>query len=237
MITTFPDLLARQVRTDGSRPLVTFYDDATGERVELSVLTYANWVAKTAGLLQDELELGRGARVRMDLPTHWLAPVWLGAVWSVGGVAVTAGPADAVVCGPDGVAEAAAAGVPAVALSLRPMGARFADPLPAGVLDYGVAVWGQPDAFVAWEQPEASDDAWVTDGRAWTQAEVCALRVPGLGPGDRLLTDVAPTSPDGPATLLGPLAEGGGTVWVRHPDDERWGRRAEEERTVVTLRA
>ena len=53
--TTFPAALAGQLRTDAARPLVTFYDDATGERVELSVTTYANWVAKTAGLVQDEL--------------------------------------------------------------------------------------------------------------------------------------------------------------------------------------
>ncbi len=45
---TFSDVLTRQLRADSGRPLVTFYDDATGERVELSVTTYANWVAKAA---------------------------------------------------------------------------------------------------------------------------------------------------------------------------------------------
>ena len=50
---TFPRMLADQVRRSAGRPVVTFYDDATGERVELSAATYANWVAKTAGLLQD----------------------------------------------------------------------------------------------------------------------------------------------------------------------------------------
>ena len=54
---TFPAALAATLRTDPGRPLVTFYDDATGERVELSVATYANWVAKTAGLVQDELDV------------------------------------------------------------------------------------------------------------------------------------------------------------------------------------
>ena len=42
------DLLRSALAADPGRPLVTFYDDATGERVELSVATFANWVAKTA---------------------------------------------------------------------------------------------------------------------------------------------------------------------------------------------
>ena len=63
---------------------MTFYDDRTGERVELSVATYANWVAKTASLLQDELGLEHGDRLLLDLPPHWLGPVWLGAAWSLG---------------------------------------------------------------------------------------------------------------------------------------------------------
>src|SRR3954452_11141926 len=81
---TFPGALSALLRRAPARPLVTFYDDATGERVELSVATYANWVAKTAGLLQDELGVDRGGVVLVDLPTHWLGPVWLGAAWRLG---------------------------------------------------------------------------------------------------------------------------------------------------------
>src|SRR5690606_31992912 len=44
-------LLEPILRGSGSaRPLITFYDDATGERIELSGVTTANWVAKTANL-------------------------------------------------------------------------------------------------------------------------------------------------------------------------------------------
>jgi uncharacterized protein (TIGR03089 family) len=50
-VTVFAAVLADLLRRDPGRPLVTFYDDATGERVELSVATYANWVAKTSSLL------------------------------------------------------------------------------------------------------------------------------------------------------------------------------------------
>ena len=81
-MTTFRDLLAARLRSRPGDPLVTFYDDVTGERTELSVATYANWVAKTASLLVDELGLDRGDRLLVDLPAHWLGPVFLGAAWS-----------------------------------------------------------------------------------------------------------------------------------------------------------
>ena len=44
-------LLAR----DPMGPRITYYDDATGERIELSAVTLANWAAKTANLLREEL--------------------------------------------------------------------------------------------------------------------------------------------------------------------------------------
>src|SRR3546814_18600147 len=93
MATTFPDLLATLLRSDPGRPLVTFYDDATGERVELSVATYANWVAKASSLLVEELDLERGQRILVDLPTHWLGPVFLGAAWNAGLVVAFSGDA------------------------------------------------------------------------------------------------------------------------------------------------
>ncbi|MFC6345537.1 TIGR03089 family protein, partial [Nocardioides hankookensis] len=106
-MSTFSDVLARQLRTDPGSPLVTFYDEATGERVELSTTTYANWVAKTASLLVEEHDLERGQRLVVDLPTHWLGTVFLGAAWSVGLVVVGPddGDPDAVVCGPASVAR------------------------------------------------------------------------------------------------------------------------------------
>src|SRR3954468_9752751 len=112
-MTTFPAALAALLGREPARPLVTFYDDVSGERVELSVATYANWVAKTASLAQDELDAGRGGLLLVDLPTHWLGAVWLGAAWSLG-MCVTddstlAGEAYLVVCGPDRVQEYGAA--------------------------------------------------------------------------------------------------------------------------------
>ena len=236
---TFPQLLADEVRRSGSRPLVTFYDDDSGERVELSVVTYANWVAKTAGVLQDEIGLERGDTVLVDLPAHWLAPVWLGACWSTG-AAVTADPtsgSDLVVCGPAGIERYAGSGRPVVALSLLPMGQRFRQPLPQGVTDFGAVVWGQPDAFVAYDPPEAADTAWL-GATAPIQAQLLteAAAHPWGAPGTRLLTDVPSVSEDGLLAFLGPLLGGGGTVWVAHPDPDVWDRRAEIEQVTAVSR-
>jgi uncharacterized protein (TIGR03089 family) len=239
---TFSAVLADQLRANPSRPLVTFYDDSTGERVELSVVTYTNWVAKTAGLLQDELEVERGGTVLVELPPHWLAPVWLGAAWTLG-LAVTADPADAagadlVVCGPTGVDRHASADVPVVALSLLPMGARFATPLPDGVVDYGAVVWGQPDSFVPFDPPAADDVAWLGPDGPATQAQLLAqaAEAPTSAPGTRLITDAVPSSRAGVEHLLAPLLGGGGTVWVAHPDPARWQHHAESEQATVQLR-
>ncbi|TDC58029.1 TIGR03089 family protein, partial [Actinomadura sp. KC345] len=69
---------------DPSNPLVTFYDDASGERVELSARTFDNWVAKTANFLVDGLAAEPGTRAVLVLPPHWQTPVWLMACWSAG---------------------------------------------------------------------------------------------------------------------------------------------------------
>jgi uncharacterized protein (TIGR03089 family) len=199
-------------------------------------------VAKTAGLVQDELDVERGGLVLIDLPTHWLGAVWLGAAWSLG-LRVTddralLDGADLVVCGPDGLDALAAVAdrVPVVALSLRPLGARFATALPPGVVDYGAVVLGQPDVFVPYDPPAGDDVGWVDPAGERTQAELMSAQV-DRSPGVRLLTDVNPCTGAGLATLVGPLASGGGTVWVRHPDESGWSKRYDAERATGELRA
>jgi uncharacterized protein (TIGR03089 family) len=241
---TFPAALAAVLRSAPARPLVTFYDDATGERVELSVTTYANWVAKTAGLVQDELDVTRGALVLVDLPTHWLGAVWLGAAWSQG-LTVTAdlglaAHADLVVCGPDRVDEHAlhAERVPVVALSLRPLGGRFTATLPPGVTDYGAVVLAQPDLFVPYDPPGPDDPAWREGTRTTSQADLLAEAASSsvVSAGGRLLTDVNPCTRSGAVTLLAPVARDAATVWVRHPEETAWSARAEQERATDQLR-
>jgi uncharacterized protein (TIGR03089 family) len=221
MTKIFPTVLAEALRTDPGRPFVTFYDEATGERVELSLATYANWVAKASGLLVDEHGLERGQALRIELPPHWLSTVFLGAAWNVGLAVTDDNDADAVVCGPNTVAARAADGVLTLACSLRPLGGRFADPLPDGVHDVGVEIWAQPDAFAPWDPPAPADVATRWAGVETTQAELWAAAaggaVPGAG-GSRLLSEADPASPPGTASLSGPLATSGSLVLVAHAD-------------------
>ena len=240
MTTTIPDLLARRLAEDPGGPLVTFYDDASGERTELSATTYANWLAKNANLLVDELDLAAGDLLLVDLPVHWLVPVLLGAAWTAG-VAVTTDPDqghDAVVCGPDSVASyAAAGGGPVVACSLRPFATPFTEPLPAGVVDHGTAWPGQSDVFLALDPVTPDTPAWVdVDGAPGHAVLVEAAAEAALAPRTRLLTDRHPAAGRGVPVLLAPLLTGGSLVLVRHAGAGSWDDRATQERADQVLR-
>ncbi|WP_300682143.1 TIGR03089 family protein [Nocardioides sp.] len=230
---TFAGVLAARLRTDPGQPLVTFYDEATGERVELSTTTWANWVAKVSSLLIDELGAERGQRLRIDLPPHWLGTVFLGAALNTGLVLVDDDRPDVVVTGPDTVADwAPSAGtITVLACSLRPLGVRFAEPLPAGVLDVGVEVWSQPDAFIALDPPGPSDPAVELAGSDLTQAQLWEAAVASPAHG-RLLSETNPASPPGIVSLTGPLAKGGSVVLVAHADPDRLDLIAETERVT-----
>ncbi len=139
-------LLARCLRADPARPLVTYYDLSAGGRVELSVTTFDNWVSKTCGLLADELGVETGDRVSVVMPAHWLGLVWAMAVWTVGGH-LALEPVD------DAVVSVAAAGEPTpesgevVVVSTLPLGGPAGAAAAPGALDYGREVLGFPDVF------------------------------------------------------------------------------------------
>jgi uncharacterized protein (TIGR03089 family) len=152
--------LSQAAERDSARPRVTWYDDATGERVELSAATLSTWMAKTVHLLTDELGAGAGVAVAIDLPRHWLRLLWWLAVDAVGahpfdpngadrdprgGDPSRIAPAVAVV-GPGGWEAPIAAGADeVVAVSLLPLAAPFTEPLPALVSDFSVVVRSHPD--------------------------------------------------------------------------------------------
>jgi uncharacterized protein (TIGR03089 family) len=224
-VTTFDAVLTRVLRDDPGHPLVTFYDHSSGERVELSRVTYANWVAKAASLLVDEHDLEKGDTLRIDLPPHWLGPVFLGAAWTAGLVVSDTDDPDAVVCGPDTVARWAerATDVSVLACALLPMGVRFADPVPDGVHDVGVEIWSQPDAFIPFDPPGQEDPAYDLGGQRRTHAELWSSAAAGdlLADGGRLLSVANPTSPSGIATFAEPLVRSGSLVLVAQADRER----------------
>jgi len=237
---TFPRLLQSLAQTDPSRPLVTAYDDATGERTELSVTTYANWVAKTANLLTDEYLLGEGDTILLDLPTHWLSTVFLGAAWSAG-IAVTTDrtvAAHLVIRGPQARPDDGA-DIPELACSLLPFAVRFAAELPDGVDDYGLLWPGQPDQFLASPPPDATTVAWRHEDSSHSQEQLIerALEASAGWTGARLLTDVAPTDQCGTSTFLAAVARGGSVVLVSHAGEDQWPARLEDERATDVLRS
>ena len=84
-------LLDPLLGADRMGPRITHYDDATGERIELSTVTLANWAAKTANLLREEFGVGPGSRVAVLLPAHWQTVAVLLGAWWVGAEVVLVG--------------------------------------------------------------------------------------------------------------------------------------------------
>ncbi len=201
-------ILAAALSADPGRPLLTMYDDGpalASERIELSVATFANWVAKTANFLLDELMLEPGEPVAVPLPAHWQTAVIEVAVLVAGG-RLTDEPAR-ITCwleGTDLPDDPATREI--VGLALRPMGLGLRS-APPGVLDYAVDVRAHGDRFVP---RYASADI-----------DVAPLA-------DRVLTDRL--DPLWPA-----MAGGGSLVLCRHPDVAALARRAEMERVTATV--
>lgn len=188
---------------DPSQPLVTYYDMATGERVELSTITTANWVAKTSNFLVDDLDAAPGTRIRIGLPSHWLTTVWLLAAWNVG-AAVVDHTADIGLSGPDLVADEPQR----VAASLRPLGGRFTEP-PTGFLDLAAEVPGHGDHFVALDPPQPETLALDLEGTTDTHADLLASVVPHSA---RRL--VVPGSARRDAELIAAACLGGGSIVI-----------------------
>ena len=149
----------------GPGPLVTHYDDATGERVELSGVTTANWAAKAANLLRDECDVEPGTPVAVLLPAHWQTAAVLLAVWSCGAELVSdPSAAEWVLADADHLDAALAAepGGGVVALSLDAFGKGLTG-LPAGVVDFATEVRVHGDEFVPWDPVQG--DAPLLGGR------------------------------------------------------------------------
>src|SRR5215510_9470678 len=141
--TTVPSAFARAVVADPTRPLLTFYDDDTGERTELSGLTLANWVAKTANLLVDGCGLAAGDRASVLLPAHWQTAAVLLGCWIAG---VTVDPSgDPAFVTLDRVADTRATEV--FGLALAPLAAPIRPGPPNGVHDYVLEVRAHGDEY------------------------------------------------------------------------------------------
>jgi len=220
------------LRADASKPRITYYDDATGERIELSTVTFANWAAKTGNLLRDELGAGPGSRVALLLPAHWQTAAVVFGVWWIGAeVVLGAGDADVVMGTAARLAEAEADEV--VALSLDPFG-RPVDDLPVGVTDYATSVRLQADQIVAERRAGPALGGRSADDVLAASMDSAAAH--GISGGDRVLStadwDTDTVLVDGLAAVF---AVGASLVQVAHPEPSALERHRITENVTVTL--
>jgi uncharacterized protein (TIGR03089 family) len=224
-------------------PRITYYDDASGERTELSTVTLANWAAKTANLLREEFGAGPGSRVAVLLPAHWQTAAALLGAWWIGAevvpgadaVANTAGPADIALCTRDRLdtADAMAPGGEVAVLSLDPFG-KAAEDLPIGVTDYATAVRVHGDQAV----PESNPGPALPGHSA--EAVLAAVRVSAadqrLGPADRVMSSRPwNTADEITHNLLAVWAAGASLVQLANPDPAALERRRATEKVTRTL--
>lgn len=193
-----PALRHRLRSPSRAHPLITYYDGVADTRTELSAVTFANWVDKTANLIAD---LGHedGEPVDVTLasthPGHWVTLVWIAAAWQRGcPVRSVASGSDLLVVGPDDDRRSATT----VACTLHPLGRGF-DTAPADAVDYA-EVLAQPD---------------VHDASSWTQEDIFDDRpLPSARPRDTrlLLSDPAPGLETVLEALVSPVLGSGSTV-------------------------
>ncbi|MEV7984585.1 TIGR03089 family protein [Micromonospora sp. NPDC085948] len=213
---------------DAEQPLLSYRDEATGERVDLTAQQVGVWAARSASLLRDGCGLGPGSRVAVLLPPHWrTAAVLLGA-WA-SGLAVsfrpraTAGlpvlepggdrPFDAVLVTPqrqDDWLEDVPDAPHRYLVGTGP--GRLAD-VPLGWLDWSAEVLRHGEATPEHTAIRPSDPA-TADGTTYGQWGAIAqeyAKMLGLRAGDRLLVDAAEHE-EPLKWLLAPLSAGASVV-------------------------
>lgn len=237
---------------DPAAPFLTYYDDATSERVELSGTTFGNWVAKTSNMLVDEFDVEPGSVVNVRLPLHWIVPVWIAACWQVGATVAIGAQVDApdiAVVGPhlitvDTGAEAT------IACSLLPMAQGFREPLPSQLNDYFTEVRNHGDFFNSASPVAPDHETLIAGTESWNSAglELAAYSAATkwqLPAGARILVSAAGTAATTGAELSGldavlatlsvPTLIAGSVVMVVNADPERTAAVATQENVTNTV--
>jgi uncharacterized protein (TIGR03089 family) len=238
---------------------LTYCDDATGERVELSATELGGWAARVAALLRDGCGLSAGARAAVMLPPHWQTAAVLLGCWSAGievsfrGSATAGLPAH----GPgaelpldvlfisakraddwlEDVPEARhrfalGLGRPVPGPTVRPESEDTA----AGYRDFLTEVQQYPAEVPPYQSVRAGDAATV-DGTTYQQwgelAETVAASM-GIGRGDRVLMD--PAAHEEPYKwLLAPMSVGASIVLCANLDPATAQSRAAAEHATRVL--
>lgn len=212
-------ILADLLRSDTGRPRITYYDETSGERIELSATALDNWVAKAANLMTEEYDVGPGTDVGFRLPDgHWRTLYWALAIFSLGATVDLTGEAEPLLTD----APVAGAG-DMIIVTLPALARRHPDPLPAGALDEAAEIAGYPDVLLAGSAPGPADVAIRTQDGSIGYSEL----VPDHPAGSR--EHVTATGPDFLRRCLAVWAGDGSVVLVNGADPEILARRLAEE--------
>ena len=262
-VTGIGALIERQAGRYGDKPFVTHYDDARGERVELSYRTFENWTAKIANLLVEELDVAEGGRTAVLVGNHWRAVAISFACWRAGGCLVPLDPATSAETGAAVLREAGCAaafvteeGLAGLADALGPepgrpalvavgaglLGRAAADP--ATALDFATVVPSMGDLFDA--AGGLGSEALLSGGagprgRALRQGELLAAAGRAaaeldLDDTDRMLTGLPAHLPAGVARgLVAPFAAGAGVVVGSGFDPGAFWKRLADEKVAVAV--
>ena len=237
MTTVSAALLDPLLRVDPAGPRITYYDDATGERIELSTATLVNWAAKTGNLLRDELGAGPGSRVAMLLPAHWQTAAVLFGIWWIGAeVLIDDAPADIAMCTSDRIEDAdsvVGAVGDVVALSLDPFGTPIPH-LPVGITDYATSVRVHGDQIAAERHPgpalagRSAGDVLAAARHSATASQITSA--------DRVLSTATWDTADLlVANMLAVFAAGASLVQVANADPAAMQRRRETEKITHVI--
>lgn len=216
-------LLQHLLAADPAAPRLTFYNEATGSRLDFSALTLDNWAAKVGNMLLEEFDLAPGDAIAVDLPPSWqAAAISLGAL--AAGITVRFGevPADVLFCSLDCAARSEYSDVAIV--TDDPFGRGVAEigaELPDGTVDFGPTVRFYGDQFF----PPTRALAECVPSDYLTYSE-----------GDRILTSGWQDWDSFVRTALAPLACGGSVVVVTGPaSTERLEKISRAERITGEL--
>lgn len=216
--------LRRRLDALPSQPFFTHY--GKDARIELSAVTFANWVDKTANLLED-MGVEPGEVVQLNVarshPGHWVSMVWVAGCWQRGcTVSLDEDPSAAlVVTGPEGTSD----GRMTIACSLHPLGMGF-NTAPSGCTDYA-EVLSQPDSHMA--EP-------VVAGNIAVSPDITFQNLREVSPRSERLLVADPTHgwESIRELLVAPLLGGGSTVVTEIADQQRIARIRVQERVDLS---
>ena len=186
--------------------------------MELSAATLDNWVAKTGSYLAAEYDPPADAVFRIDLPLHWLVPVWCQAAWSRGWAVTVTDTADIVI-----TTATRSSRYPDIedvlACSTTPFGTPLGSACPPHAVDALADLRSYPDQVVL-PLPPAEAAVVVADGERLDN-HAAIERAERLLAADcqRPLSTALPDTTDGLLLAsLSWLCRGGTTVLVAEPE-------------------